>query len=217
MKYSLLPLLSTVLLLSGCINSECRDCAAFSYDVATVNPDYAGDDLVFTQVDSNHQVTFERIQAVETPGQQRCLDVNSPDDIECTSVATVSYRNQDLGIDMLFGVEQVNPAGAGSVDEALFAYEFKDMMTTRFIRTHAVVVEPAIEFVQGSVERLDSISLGNQTFMGVLNLRQSAEAFAAVNPAALPVSGRFINLYLLEGVGLIGLRDINDRVYVRTL
>ena len=130
MKYLLPLLLPVAVLLSGCINSECRDCPAFSYDVASINPDYAADDLVFRRVDSSNQVTFERIQAVESPAQQRCLDVDSPDDVECTSVATVSYRNQDLGIDMLFGVEELDLAGAGAIDQALFSYEFKHMMAT---------------------------------------------------------------------------------------
>ena len=79
-----------------------------------------------------------------------------------------------------------------------------------------MVVEPRIELAAGSVERLDSISLGSQTFTDVLNLKQPAEAFNVVDQLSLPVNGRFTDLYLLEGVGLIGLRDVNDRVYIRS-
>ena len=208
-------LLLLPLLFAGCLGQECRQCDAFTFDVERINPDYGGTNLRFVDPVTGDELTFERIQSIASPAQERCVaDVDSSDDIDCATAATISYRNQDMGTDMLFVAERLDVANAGREDQTIFYYEFKAMERTQFVRTHAVIVEPEIELNDDIVRRLDTITLGNRTYEDVLDLLQPASFLETIGEA-IPARAKFTNLYLLEGFGLVGLRNVDGEVFVR--
>lgn len=201
-------------LFSGCLQQECRDCEAFNFEAEQFNPDFADNDLVFRDT-TGGEVTFEFLRMVNSPAQEVCSgNVSNPSDIPCVTNAITSFRNSDLGIDMLIDFEANDRFEPGAQGRVAMAFEFKGMESTRFTRTHALVVDPEIRLVPNAIIALDSVELGDTLLRDVIDLRQPAAGFSTVG-LELPASGRFTNLYLRPNEGLLGLRDVEGKVYLR--
>lgn len=199
---------------ASCLQQECRDCAGFDYEATVFNPDFNDTDLVFRD-SAGMEMTFEFLRMVNSPAQQNCSgNTNNPDDIPCVSNAITSFRNSTIGIDMLVGFEEDDRGGANGTGRIAMSFEFKGMESTRFTRTHAFVVEPEVLLVDNFVIALDSVTVGDTLLHDVIDLRQPAAAFSAVGQE-LPATGRFLNLYFKANEGLLGMRDVEGRTYLR--
>ncbi len=194
---------------SACLKQECRTCEAFTFDAESFNPDYAERDIVLRNVATDEEITFAFVQLLNSNEQETCADVSSPADIACSSAGNAAYRSQELMIDMNLGFQATDEN-----TDVVMAYSFKGTAATQFTPTHALRNAPDIQLVADRVVQLDSLPLGDTLLLDVIDIRQPVEAFATVG-AVLPEAGRFTNVYFREGGGLLGLRDVNDRVYIR--
>ena len=199
---------------SACLNEECRDCEGFTFAAAEYNPDFAEQDIVLRNVETEEEITFAFVNRTATPAQEVCQsDADDVAEIPCITAGLVSFRNQDLGVDMLFGFEEQQTFIFDGVDQVLLAYEFKGMDQTQFIRTHALLVEPETIFTDQGVVSLDTLTLGTQFFEDVIDLRRSEEALEAAT--GVPRAGRFTNIYFQPERGLVGLRNVAGSTFVR--
>lgn len=200
---------------SSCLQQECRDCEGFNYDGTAFNPDFAERDLVFRNIATNEESTFEFIRLTATPDQQVCSgEVDDIAEIPCVTGGSSAFRNADLGFDMSLSFEENDQFSAGSIDQVIMTFEFKGMEINQFTRTHAMSIEPTLAFQEGVVVALDTLTLGGVLFEDVIDLRQEAEAFLPVSDR-IPAAGRFRNIYVKQGLGIIGLRDLDDTVHLR--
>ncbi|NJC26490.1 hypothetical protein [Neolewinella antarctica] len=199
----------------SCLDAECRDCEAFNYDATVFNPDFVANDIALQDAVTDDIIIVDYLQLLASPTQESCAaEVDSSNDVPCVTVANLSYRIDSLGIGMQLVFERNDRAGEGSVDQVVMSYEFVGITGEAFVRTHSLEIEPAVEYVADRVVLLDTITLGEIIYEAVIDLRQPETAFDVLGDR-LPASGRFTNVYFKEGVGLLGLRRVDGRVFFR--
>lgn len=207
--------LLSLLTASSCLQQECRDCEGFHYDADAFNPDFAERDLVFRDIATNEESTFEFIRLTATPDQQVCSgEADDIAEIPCVTGGSMAFRNAELGFDMSISFEENDQFSAGSIDQVIMTFEFKGTEVNQFTRTHAIAIEPMLAFQEGAVVALDTLVLGDTMFEDVIDLRQDAEAFVPVSDR-IPAAGRFRNIYVKQGLGIVGLRDLDGTVHLR--
>jgi len=199
-------------LYAGCNKQVCRDCPGFTYDAEGFLPDYGGEELRFRTSEGDTTV-FERLRLQSSDPAPTCsVSADEERDIDCNEISNVQYRNTDIGVDMTLSFNQVLSI-RNTPEQTVLSFFFKDITQGEFNRTHAVLLVPNIVLDGELVVLRDTVTIGGEMFTDVLELRQTAEAFAVL--PFLSRSGRFTNIMLKEGVGLLRLVDVDGKVYLK--
>lgn len=208
--FSLFALL--LLTLTACNQEECRDCATIAFDYSNFDPTVAEDEIVLRSA-TGETVTFELARFEESPANTVCSTVvDDPADISCSAVVEGQYISEDLGIDMAINfLELVGQRGVPT--QVVESFSFKARNFSQFERTHAVVLQPNIVLEDEVVELRDTLTIDGVTYADVLALLQPAAAFEVL--VNLPDAGRFTEINVKEGVGLLRLVDVDGNVYNR--
>lgn len=212
MKIYIPFLLLVGLLYAGCNKQVCRDCPGFTYDAEGFLPDFGADEIRFRTSDGDTTV-FERLRAQASEPAAVCsVSADEERDIDCNGISDVQYRNTDVGIDLTLNFNQVLSI-RNTPEQTVLSLFFKDIIQGEFNRTHAVLLVPDIVADGELVLLRDTVNLGGEVFTDVIELRQTAEAFAVL--PLLSRSGRFTNIMMKEGVGILRLVDVDGKTYLK--
>ncbi|MFT7121195.1 MAG: hypothetical protein ACJAZ9_001373 [Neolewinella sp.] len=211
MKYYL-PLFLFALLFASCIEDTCRDCPGLTYDYAAFDPTALDDEWVFTNA-AGAEITFVRVRNNETVADEVCsANVGSVRELSCTESAEIQFTSDELELNLSVNYLQLI-GDIGEPEQVILSYSFKAPAFSDFLRTHAVILEPQIVLTNDVVELRDSLTINDQLYLEVLELRQPATAFGAL--VNLPSNGRFTTISIKEGVGVLRLTDVDGNTYLR--